>query len=400
MRRPLSPRLAAAALCMFGLAASRAAEAQTPAQPPAEPSAAFEFNLTGYVQLDAHAWPGWDTSPGTGRLRPERYELRRARPGVQGRFKQMAFELSVDPFDNDNIFVRDAYVETRLRRRLRLRIGQFKLPGGAEYARSAANLEFLERSALAQWVSPGRDIGAALLGRLPGNVAYEAGVFAGDANGRNSRSGLTGAGRLEWSGRRDVTIGSSLTVGKLSAVDADPANGLEARSPAGYRFFDRVYVDGMRVRTGADLAWTPGAWQLRAEWLRARDQRKGQGLDLEDLPSVVSVGWSASLTRQFGRGGNRRGGWRDWEVGVRAEGLSFDDAGASTGRDSVRLRATDIRRRGGQSATASLAWAPNRWTRWLATSGVERFPEARSAPNEGKSAPYWVAGLRLQFALP
>lgn len=356
---------------------------------------------TGYVQFDLRAWPDWDVTPGSGRMRFDTFELRRARPGIEGRWKRVRFEASIDPFDLDDVFIRDAYVEFRVSRAFRLRAGQFKVPGSAEYDRSAADIEFMERSALAQWVAPGRDIGASVLGTLPRRVSYEAGVFAGDANGRNSRSGLTSAGRIAWRGDRELTIGASASVGRVSATDAEPANGLEARSPAGYRFFDRVYVDGLRVRTGADVAWTPGRWQVRGEWLRATDQRIGQGLDLEDLPSVVGNGWSASISRVLGRREtaprNRR---REIELGFRAEGVSFDDTGIATPRDSVRLRATDVRRRTEQSLTTSLAWSPTRWSRWLVTSGVERFPEVRSAPNEGTEGPYWVAGLRFQIELP
>lgn len=361
----------------------------------------FELEPTGYVQFDMRAYPDWGVTPGSGRLRFDSFELRRARPGVAGRWKRLSFEVTVDPFDLDDVVFRDVYVEARLRRRLRIRLGQFKLPGSAEYDRSAANADYLERSSLAQWAAPGRDVGAAIVGGLPGRLSYEAGLYAGDANGRVSRSGLTAAGRVQWAGRRDLDAGSWFSAGRVKANETDAANGLEGRTPAGYRFFDRVYVDGLRVRHGAHLTWTPESWRLHGEWQRTTEQRLEQGLDFEDLPSVLSSGWSASLTRQFGR---RRVGarsrWQEYEIGVRGQGLSFDDSGPDTGRDSVRLRATDVRRRAAQSVGASFSWSPTRWSRWLVDGGLERFSEARSAPTAGEPGPYWVLGARFQLELP
>ncbi len=133
--------------------------------------------------------------------------------------------------------------------------------------------------------------------------------------------------------------------------------------------------------------------------MRASDDRLTQGLDLEDLPSVVGTGWMTSVTRQLGRR-QPRSRWREVEVGLRWDVLRFDDSGADTGRDSVRPRATDIRARGAQSATATLVWSPSRWTRVIGNGGLERYSEARSSPDAGRSGPYWVLGTRLQIDLP
>ncbi len=175
----------------------------------------------------------------------------------------MSFEFTVDPMDDlDDTLIKDAYIQIRITRALRLRGGQFKLPGSREYGTSARSLDFLERSAFAQSIAPGRDIGGLVYGQLGRRFAYEAGLFAGDANGRNSRSGITSAGRLVWNGPRDVELAGSFTEGRTAAVDTESANGLEGRSQSGYRFFERLYVDGRRTRVGGDAQWTPGLWQL------------------------------------------------------------------------------------------------------------------------------------------
>ncbi len=361
----------------------------------------FTIAPRGYVQFDWRGFPDWPVAPGTGRLDRDTLEVRRARVGVDGTWGRLSYELTVDPAEADGVDVRDAYGQWRVSRALRVRIGQFKLPGSREYGRSARTLDYLERSALALAVAPGRDIGAMATGRLGRRLGYEAGLFAGDGNGRRSRAGFTGAARAEWALASEIEIAGYLTAGRTSAVETDPANGLEGRSSSGYRFFERVYVDGRRVRTGVDAAWTPGRWRLTAEYLRAEDARDGQGLDLEDLPSVVAQGWSAEVARAFGRrSGGARSQLREFDLGLRVDALGLDDSGPETTADSVRPRATDIRPRGARTVTTSVSWRPVRWARVIGQAGLERFTDSRSAPEPGNPGTYFTFGTRLQFELP
>ena len=228
-----------------------------PAQAESSPNTngGFEISPRGYVQFDWRGYPDWTVATGSGRLEYETFGVRRARVGVDGQWRQMSFEFTVDPMDDfDDTLIKDAYVEIRFTRAVRLRGGQFKLPGSREYGTSARSLDFLERSAFAQSIAPGRDIGGMAFGELGRRFAYEAGLFAGDANGRNSRAGLTAAGRVVWNGPRDVELAGSFSEGRTAAVDTESANGLEGRSQSGYRFFERLYVDGRRTRVGGDAA--------------------------------------------------------------------------------------------------------------------------------------------------
>ena len=390
--------LLAAAACI-GVSV-RSAAAQATETPPAQNSR-FEIAPRGYVQFDWRGYPDWPITPGSGRLTFDTFEVRRARVGVDGRLGGLSYELTVDPQDLDDTFVRDAYGRWRFSRRFELQAGQFKVPGGREYQDSARTLDFMERPALAQMASAGRDLGAMALGDL-GRVEYQLGVFAGDGRGRGSRAKLTSAGRVMWQPMRDVEIAGSASIGRTEGVDDLAANGLEGRTSSGYRFFDRVYVDGRRVRWGGDVEWSPGPWRVTAEGLRALDSRDEQGLDFEDLPSVETLGWSVSLVRQFGRRaqGQPRTRLREVDLGVRLEGLGFDDTGPDTGRDSTRLRATDIRARAARSASVTASWQPTRWSRILVNGGVDTFSDARSAPEAGKDGPYWTAGTRFQLELP
>ena len=383
----------------IGVSVRTAAAQATETAPPT--NNVFEIAPRGYVQFDWRGYPDWPVTPGSGRLTFDTFEVRRARIGVDGRLGRMSYELTVDPQDLDDTFVRDAYGRWRFSRRLELQAGQFKVPGGREYQESARTLDFMERPALAQMASAGRDVGAMVVGDL-GRVDYQLGVFAGDGRGRGSRAKLTTAGRVVWQAFRDVEVGASATVGRTEAADELAANGIDGRTSSGYRFFDRVYVDGRRLRWGGDAEWSPGRWRLTAEALAVTDSRDEQGLDFEDLPGVRTLGWSVSLVRQLGRRpqGQPRARLREVDLGVRFDGLGFDDTGPETDRSSTRLRATDIRARGARSATATASWQPTRWSRILVNGGVDTFTDARSAPEPGRDGPYWTAGTRFQLELP
>jgi phosphate-selective porin len=394
-----SPLAAAFVVACIGWG-TPAAFAQATESSPAQNSV-FEIAPRGYVQFDWRGYPDWPVTPGSGRLTHDTFQVRRARVGVDGRLGRIEYEVTFDPQDLDDTFVRDAYGRWRFTRSFELQLGQFKVPGSRDYLESARTFDFMERPALAQMASSGRDLGGMVLGDL-GSVEYEAGVFAGDGRGRGSRAKLTSAGRVVWDAFPDVEVAGHASVGRTDAVDDQAANGLDGRTSSGYRFFERVYVNGRRVRFGADVEWSPGPWRFTGEALRVEDGRDGQGLDLEDLPSVATIGWSVSAVRQFGRRaqGQPRARLREFDLGIRVDGLGFDDTGADTGRDSTRLRATDVRARAARSATVTASWQPTRWSRILVNAGVDTFSDARSAPEAGKDGAYWTAGTRFQLELP
>jgi hypothetical protein len=45
-------------------------------------------------------------------------------------------------------------------------------------------------------------------------------------------------------------------------------NGFEGRTSTGYRFFERLYVDGLRARFAADANWRHGDWRVIGEVLQ------------------------------------------------------------------------------------------------------------------------------------
>lgn len=221
---------------------------------PDPPPVTFELVPKAYIQLDWRAYPQSPIAPGTGRLPFDTFEVRRLRAGVDGRWRGVRFEFTTDPQDLDGTLVKDAYGEIRPGN-FEIRFGQFKVPGSREYQTSARSLDFLERSAPGRVLAPQRDLGVALHGKIRRQFDYELGLFAGDNNGSTRRSGLTGAGRLEWEPSNSLVFAIYGSEGRLTAVDSDPENGFEGRLSSGYRFFENVYVNGRRTRVGGDVEY-------------------------------------------------------------------------------------------------------------------------------------------------
>ena len=122
-----------------------------------------------------------------------------------------------------------------------------------------------------------------------------------------------------------------------------------------------------------------------------RDERKEQGVDLDDLPSAVGIGASVTARWRFAA---RR------ELTARYEYLGFDDVGPATEMASVRPRASDIRARSAQAITVGGSWRLQRWLRVMSDAGVEWYSDPRTAPEAGRDTGYWTLGLRLQVELP
>ncbi len=350
----------------------------------------FEMIPEGYVQLDWRGYPNSPVAPGTGRLDFDTLEIRRLRAGVRGRWLDVRYEVSVDPQDLDGTPIKDAYAEIRPGT-YEIRFGQFKPPTSRDYETSARQLDFLERAPDGRALAAQRDLGVAVHGGIGRHLDYDVGLFAGDNNGSARRSGVTGAGRLEWEPSRRLVLAIFGSEGHLRSRDSDPENGLEGRLSSGYRFFENVYVQGRRRRIGGDVEWSPGAWQFTAAVLRARDERLEQGVDFDDLPSVVGIG--ANVTARF-RLARRR------HLAVRYEYLGFDDVGADTGLASARPRAADVRPRSAQAVTFGASWGLTPWVRFLGNAGVDWFSDPRTAPEPGHGGGYWTLGTRLQIELP
>ena len=343
-------------------------------------------------------------------------QMEQRRIGVDGRlFDVIEFQIEREVGD-DNQPWRDVFVELRKWRAMRVRAGRFKMPFGQERLTSISDLDFVHRSIPTEALTPGRDTGIELNGRvLARTVTYLAGVFQHDGDvsrgGTDAPAGPTVAARVvttpfAWASSRAlqrVEVGLSMTRGNVP----EGLNGLRARTSDELEAVAPLYVFGPRVRFAADAAFAHGPLSIRGEFLQARDRRTRQGLGDEDLPDVVARGWYVSATsfvlgRLKSNGTAPRtplagGGIGAIQVAARIEALAFRSSAA--GEEPQRTpRAPNIRPNDIQAMTLGVNWFPVRFIKlqWNVIREHVQDPGRRPDP----ARPWGTTGLfRVQFAL-
>jgi phosphate-selective porin len=399
--------------------------------------AEFHFDLKGYLQWDVRDYTNWDVNDPSLRFPTSEFP-RRLRLGFEGEWHKLGYEVDFDlkrtPAPTTNVstlvqaeppeHLKNAFLDYRFRKALRLRAGNMKLPISPELLTSEGKVDFIERNMPASRLGTDRDWGGMLYGDIRKRLAYQVGVFAGDGRLNPERAGTTAAARLVVTATKGLDLGASFTQGKVkaqpeSANNFDPKGlGFDGRGPSGYKFSDRHFVNGQRRRVGVDASFIRGSWSLKAEGLEGREQRIGQGsvcsqvgggLVCDDMPDAFGRGWAVSGTwlvtgdkksktikprRPLGKGPGAI------ELGVRYEGLRFDDVGPDTGFAGFGPRARNVRPSGDKAFTGGVSWWPFEFFRAVGNVVVERFDDKLRAPDPARSGNYVTLVGRLQVLIP
>jgi len=365
---------------------------------------AIRLDFTARIQADVHGGAGEGTDAGV--------DTARRRFGVKGTVsRHLEFELEREI--GDSAPWRDAFVNIRTFRAVQVRAGQFKMPFSLDQLTSAGDLDFVYRSRAADLLAPGRSLGASVHGRVAAKViSYEAGLFTRDGDtarfGSNPGAGRTVAARVgiaaRGSARRpgalnDLEAGVSFTGGDVPPGRYSLRGRLTSRDP----FFSPVYVQGRRIRAGADVNWRPGPFAVRAEVMRDDDERRGQGLMGEMLPSLRGQGWYVTglwaVAGRHAHAASHAGfaGLRGLELAARVEQLSFDSTGP--GGPAVRTpRAARLATVSDEVWTIGLNWDVIRMVRVQVNAVRERITDtAINAP--AATAAEWRPVMRIQFAM-
>jgi phosphate-selective porin len=342
------------------------------------------------------------------------FSFDRRRIGIQGRFLRVVeFEVERELADDERPW-RDVFAELRYWRAVRVKAGRFKVPFGEERLTSIANLDFVNRSSASEALTPGRDTGVEVNGRLFGSVlSYRVGVFEHDGDvsrgGTDAPAEQTGAGTVtfapfagsESKALKRIEFGGAATVGDVP----EGLSGLRARTVGGYEAIAPHFVSGRRVRFGAHAGWSAGPVKIHGEYLQATDERRGQSLSGQDLPDVIGRGgyvsgvWTAvgELKGSGPKEGLNAGGPGAIQLAARLEWLRFESAEA-VGDPLRNQRASNIMSNDLRAVTFGVNWFPIRFVKLQFNLVRETLGDLERHPNPSKGAIYSRV-FRVQFSL-
>lgn len=348
------------------------------------------------------------------------------RIGIQGTaFKRVTFEVSRElthDFEEEHGLAektawRDIYANYRVSKALNFKVGRFKLPFGHDELTGEPNLDFTYRSLIGRVLSPGRDTGAMVHGRvLRKRLEYQFGYFTKD--GSNGRTAETEGGRDAYAGQLIVAPFAPMKIDALSALQFGVANeisnndnryGLRGRTVLGDQiFFDRVYVNGRRSRVGVEASWAYGPVSAVGEYITVSDQRTGMGFDSADLPAVHEHGWYVAGTwtltgeKKKGRVEPRRdvfrGGFGAVELVARVEKLTFDPIDYP-GSDYGFPSAGTLSGNADHVTTFGVNWYLNHYLKIMANVINESIDDPERSPAPSNDGKFRSVVVRFQFRM-
>jgi phosphate-selective porin OprO/OprP len=377
----------------------------------------LRMDLRARIQADFQRLsPQFETEEGE-------FDLNRIRFGVEGEFLNY-FEYEIDhefraAFGGRETKHpwRDAYINFSYLDDFQLKAGQFKIPFSVEQLTGVANLDFVNRSRIADDLAPARDVGLVLHGRFFNRgVGYEAGIFRND--GENSESNTDRRGdrtmvlrvtgtplRLislpgDWD---EVEVGAAL----VSTEVPEGLSGLRGRTLAGEVYFPHVFVQGRRLRAGAEASWRPGPFSVQSEFVYVREKRDGQSVRADDLPEKISRGWYLSGTWAITGESKENGieprrsfpsqGFGALELAGRYEKVSFGSRDGS-GLAYRSPRAENLLGNSDRVITLGVNWYLNRYTKVQINGIRETIEGIERTPIQGRER-FWMGVVRLQFSM-
>jgi phosphate-selective porin len=340
----------------------------------------------------------------------DRFSWGSRRIGVNGElFDRVQFQVerAFQDDDDDDTPWRDVFVEVRLNRALQVRGGRFKLPFSLERNTSRDELDFVQRATAVRALSPARDTGVMVHGRIANRVIeYEAGVFqhadgfdlTDDPNSWSSL-GSTLSGRLGVDPIRDNDDGPTrdlhFGVGLARNTMPEGLNSVVGRLFDNERFTERMNISGQRTRLGAEGLWRGTRVTIKGELLQLTDQRLQQSVTGEDLSDLVLRGaYVTGVIRVFGEPG--RSG-QAVDVAARFDRLTLGSAN-DTDEPFTNPRADHVAPLAKNTWTFGGNWQVHRWARVQGNLIREALVDTLGV-RDINPVPTWTAVMRVQFAM-
>src|SRR5262249_9003030 len=115
-------------------------------------------------------------------------------------------------------------------------------------------------------------------------LGYQAGVFRGDGENSEAKTGVRGlnavAARLIAEPLKELHLG-------LAIMTSDAPEGLNSLKEKGV---PKVEVKGERFQVVTEFKWEPGPFSIKSEWVYVTEARDGQSIGGIDLPARTSRG--------------------------------------------------------------------------------------------------------------
>jgi phosphate-selective porin OprO and OprP len=335
----------------------------------------------------------------------DRLSFARKRVGVEGvLFDRVEFQVEGEVGDENPW--RDVFADVKVHRALRVRAGRFKVPFSLEQLTSGTDLEFIARAAAVEDLSPSRDIGVMLHGRVADRaIKYEAGVFEVDQAARLWKAGAvrTVAGRITIAplvdGKSRGSDALEISAALLRSGLPEGRDGPNGHLVLGDTFFRSMFVNGTRTRMGASVAWNGTRASVRGELIRSLDTRLGQGVDGGNLSNLVTTGGYVAGSWHLASRDGRRWGQaplRGLDLTARFDRLSFGSA--AQGEAFLNPRADSVAPIGRDAWTAGVNWYVNRWVKVQANAVREQLVDPLSLLPLG-TTPMWSTVVRFQVAM-
>ncbi len=323
---------------------------------------AFEFHADGRLDFDGAWYADDEADLGDG------LEVRRVRLGLEGTlWRDWDFEIDVD-FEEDEVGVKDAYLQYAGFENVRIRAGHVREPFSLEEVTSTRYVTFMER-ALPNVLTPGRNLGLRL--HTSGSrwrVALGAfGQGLDEPDDGDESWAFTGRASflpVVWS-RGLVHLG-----GSVSYRAFEDENEIDFRTRPESEVTDVRLVDTDDIEDvddlllwGLEAAAVAGPLSIQGEYIAARlDRSPGESLDFEGWYAYLSwflTGESRKYKPSRGRFGRlvpdrslREGGPGALEVALRLSRVDLTD------RDVIGGEQTDL--------TAGFNWYVERNLRFMA----------------------------------
>jgi phosphate-selective porin OprO and OprP len=344
------------------------------------------------------------------------FDFRNARMTIEGwLFHDLEYEVDAAV---DELRLRDAYINYRRFRDLQLRVGQFKIPFGLDQLTPPHRLDFVYRSRIGAELTPARDVGAMLHGRVfRRGLSYQFGWFYGggentrDSDDANTRE-RTWAARITGTPLRLIPVPGwmkTMELGVASTLGEAPQGRFSSRlqTVASYAAVERYFVKGYRHRLATEMNWLTGPFSLRGEFMHMRVGREKQSLFITDLPGLIVRGWYVSGT-WLATGEKKedrtvplkplfQGGFGAIELAGRYEQMRFGSA-ATSGQPQRNPRAANVWRNSDRVWTFGVNWFLNVWGRIQANYIHETVEDPQRAPVQGQTR-FRTFVTRLQFVM-